>query len=1287
MQNLRASKQWFVALLSIVSVMILVPTATAAAPTITGLVPAEVHAGWPSFTLQVEGANFIAESKVYWAGRELATKFESSKLLSATVPADLISAKGTALVAVSNAETKSTDKALTIEVAKPLISSLSPLSVAPGSEGFTLTINGSDFVNKATTVKWENTSTHVSTTLTTTSVTTSVIKASVSKSLIAAAGTAAVTVTTTMGGTSSAVTFLFEPKPVLSSLTPASAIAGNPDVTLTISGSNFIKGAQVVWKTPAKTTKVTPAGFTATKITLPPSVTAPLLVNSGKTDISASITVITAAGVSAAKTFTIDPEKPLITTLSPASVAPGGPPFTLTINGANFVKNATTVKWKNTATGAASALPTTSVSKTVIKASVPKSLIETAGTAAVTVTTTTGGTSAAATFYFESKPVLSSLSPTSAIAGDPDFTLTLSGSNFIKGAQVVWKTPSGTTKITPTGFTTTKISLPPSVTEPLLVNSGKTSISASVSVATAAGTSAALTFKIEPVQPAIISLSPDSAKAGGPQFTLTVNGYNFAAGSQVFFNKVGLITVVKKPTELTATVPSNLIQTAGTASVAVESNKIVSQAVSFQIISGTKPAIVSIYPTSAKSNGPSFYLQITGTGFVPGGTFVGWAIAEGATTQLTPVSYGQDELTVLVPAAQIVTAGQVTVSVKTSAGTSNGVKFTITQSAPTLAVLSPSSTTAGQTSPLALTITGTGFIKGATAYWTPTGASKPTALSTAVVSANKLSAIVPVNLLAAAGSANVAVTTSAGTSNSGKFMINASGSAACGGDHSGDAKLSGVYSFQFAQTDPTNNGEVNYNVGTFTADGNGNITGGIQDSNGPYFTSANTNVSFTGSYSVGGDSRGLLTLNYNSGAIATANVCIALDSFNAMVAGGGRLVTDATSNPLIDSGFFYAQGSSSIGASTVAGSWALGLEGIKLDPNNGDETRGATAGYITLDGVSKVTVGEADTSQDEYSSGSLKNSSQAQVALTGTYTLDSSGRGTLALKYGGAATASNYVFYVAGTNQIFLLSIDTGGKGGSAVMSGRALLRPSSISFGSGTLKGNSVFIDQALTKTTSTQYDHRLIQAGILDWNGSGSYTEDYDQNDAGDVSVLQTASSTYSVDSSGRVTINGASPSIFGYLVDTNEGFAVGGNLGVSSMYFESQATGGFSLASFSGDYSEGSVGYGFVQEEASSGEINASGSGVLTGSIDVAGTIGGCVDCAAASEFGAAPDWTRPMPRDLSLRETYATSSVAGRLVVENAGQTVQALYLVSPDKAYAVDILSGDAWQTLEVFNHQ
>ncbi|MGA2185188.1 MAG: hypothetical protein ABSH47_19390 [Bryobacteraceae bacterium] len=65
------------------------------------------------------------------------------------------------------------------------------------------------------------------------------------------------------------------------------------------------------------------------------------------------------------------------------------------------------------------------------------------------------------------------------------------------------------------------------------------------------------------------SLNPGSAAAGGPAFTLTVNGTNFVSGAVVQWNGAALVTTFVNATQLTAGVPTVLIASAGMATVTV----------------------------------------------------------------------------------------------------------------------------------------------------------------------------------------------------------------------------------------------------------------------------------------------------------------------------------------------------------------------------------------------------------------------------------------------------------------------------------------------------------------------------------------------------------------------------------------------------------------------------------------------------------------------------------------------------------------------------------------------
>jgi hypothetical protein len=78
------------------------PTPTAQTPTINSLSPGGAIVGGPSFTITVNGTNFLNNSVVQFNSAALATTFLSSTQLQATVPAGQITFAGVAQVAVAN---------------------------------------------------------------------------------------------------------------------------------------------------------------------------------------------------------------------------------------------------------------------------------------------------------------------------------------------------------------------------------------------------------------------------------------------------------------------------------------------------------------------------------------------------------------------------------------------------------------------------------------------------------------------------------------------------------------------------------------------------------------------------------------------------------------------------------------------------------------------------------------------------------------------------------------------------------------------------------------------------------------------------------------------------------------------------------------------------------------------------------------------------------------------------------------------------------------------------------
>jgi hypothetical protein len=158
----------------------------------------------------------------------------------------------------------------------------------------------------------------------------------------------------------------------------------------------------------AATTAITGAGLVVGSVTPQSSPT----VASGKVISESPIAGTTVNSGSAVNLVVSTGSVPVTTSLSPSTAALGGPTFTLTVNGSNFVQGAT-VNWNG------SPLTTTYVSATELQATVPSTDLAAAGSAQVTVTNPMpgGGTSTPAlTFTIQLKPpALTSPAPGSTL--------------------------------------------------------------------------------------------------------------------------------------------------------------------------------------------------------------------------------------------------------------------------------------------------------------------------------------------------------------------------------------------------------------------------------------------------------------------------------------------------------------------------------------------------------------------------------------------------------------------------------------------------------------------------------------------------------------------------------------------------------------------------------------------------------------------------------------------------------------------------------------------------------
>jgi RHS repeat-associated protein len=272
-------------------------------------------------------------------------------------------------------------------------------------------------------------------------------------------------------------------------------------------------------------------------------------------------------------------------------------------------------------------------------------------------------------------PRVNSVSPTSATAGGPAFTLTVNGTGFVSSTTVQWNGSNRTT----TFVSSTQLTASIPASDIATVGSAQVTVS---SPAPGGGVSTALTFTITQANnpaPTLNSISPNTAAAGGAAFTLTVNGTNFIAASVVRWNGTNLTTTFVSATQLTAQVPAGLIGAVGVAQVTVFNPTPGGGTSSGQTftISAPPPVISDFSPRSApvgtlvsvtgsnftlaNGNGPQIMLaaQNGGTISAPLSTFtamtVSFVIPAGATSGVFMLTAGGQ--TANSPASLIIAGG------------------------------------------------------------------------------------------------------------------------------------------------------------------------------------------------------------------------------------------------------------------------------------------------------------------------------------------------------------------------------------------------------------------------------------------------------------------------------------------------------------------------------------------------------------------------------------------------------------------------------------------------------
>ena len=454
-----------------------------------------------------------------------------------------------------------------------------------------------------------------------------------------------------------------------------------------------------------------------------------------------------------------------------------------------------------------------------------------------------------------------------------------------------------------------------------------------------------------------------------------------------------------------------------------------------------------------------------------------------------------------------------------------------------------------------------------------------------------------------------------------------------------NSELNGNYAFTFRGSSSNGNvSSVYAAVGRFTADGAGTLTNGELDTNGAGAGVALVAQTFTGTYSIGADHRGVMNLNIGGSPARLA--------FAMMANGNAQFIKFDASGGVgtIGSGTMEKADATAYSTAKITGDYAFGAAGFD-NANN----RAAILGRFTSNGTGTLTnpVGDVNAYGTDYA----MNFTAANYTVSNPAT----GRGAMhfTFTFGGAPANLNFVFYVVNSGKLFPMESD-------AVTTATPLLNgvvlqqqiPSG-GFSNASLSGNTVISLTGLSMCGSGSGVPKAV-AGLLTTNGNGALSLTYDENYCRAPNSVTAAAGTYGVAGNGRASITIGGYSLVAYLVSLNQVFLSVSDANVLFGFGEPQIAGSFNNSALKGTYAGYATNPATFSVAAFSGEFSADGAAPI-------GNINGTEDTGAPSGpvSGAAFKATYTVP-------SSPTNGKGTMTISSGAGSGNAVIYMISASK---------------------
>ena len=437
----------------------------------------------------------------------------------------------------------------------------------------------------------------------------------------------------------------------------------------------------------------------------------------------------------------------------------------------------------------------------------------------------------------------------------------------------------------------------------------------------------------------------------------------------------------------------------------------------------------------------------------------------------------------------------------------------------------------------------------------------------------------------------------------------------------GNGSLPAQTTYAFSYTGDDGSGYLSV-AGSFAVDGNGTVTGGIEDVidlNGNF---AQAMISGGGTYVVGPDGRANVAVNTTQGAVQFQFALAAADSNGRAHGVMIRFDNNATGSGTIDE-----QNPADFALSSLTGPYVFSTSGADVNfapvAIAGKFWTNAT-GFFPQAGTTAIV---------DWNDNGTSTSAGGDTTLTGSLSLDPTnanfGRGFFIFS-SGTTGQIRYAFYIVDRTHLKVVEIDTNAFTNGDLYSG--LPAPLNGFQVANLSKGNYAFTNGG------TSLNGAYVGGGVFASDGNGNVTKGiFDNNDGGQHSKIGATitSCPYTIDSAtGRIAAtlstnsgNCTNPATFAvYQTSTNSAVMLeldSNPISSGLAYFQSTVAG-----PPAGSYALNITGQGVFKnqpgsfQQDASGQVNLTGTGFGTGTIDLNnfGSTGTFVVNAGASTFAA-------------------------------------------------------------------